>query len=232
MPTRHRHLNRTFIRATVRRPTSVRRGHARHLPERTQPYKARSAVPSAKVPEYPHPRHSTPRFLEMPTLALPSLTAHHVRTIGEHPMKSADRNTTVLPRDDQNGPANRSRSQSPRNATPSRKRLQVTMAALMLLTTTSAIAAERTISTGDELQLAISDHGTLEAVAIADKQLLPQNLKAFQPVSICDVTLGQEFVPVGGESNARKRRRSLTGGRAGQTLPHHHRPLRGNERTH
>ena len=74
------------------------------------------------------------------------------------------------------------------------------MAALMLLTTTSAIAAERTISTGDELQLAISDHGTLEAVAIADKQLLPQNLKAFQPVSICDVTLGQEFVPVGGKA--------------------------------
>ena len=65
-----------------------------------------------------------------------------------------------------------------------------------------ASADEIKLSTGDGLAVRLSEDGSLKMLSASGRNLLPGDLGQFYPVSICDVTQGEQFVPAKGSTVA------------------------------
>jgi len=71
--------------------------------------------------------------------------------------------------------------------------------ALTVLPATRGVSQQMAVGTSDELVLATSGKGSVETVSVDGQDLLAAELGAFHPLSVCDVTRGEEFVGIGGE---------------------------------
>jgi len=73
---------------------------------------------------------------------------------------------------------------------------------LTVLSATSGLSQQMAVGTFDELALMISEKGTIETLSVDGQDLLAGDVGACFPLSVCDVTRGEEFVPAEGEAVA------------------------------
>jgi len=68
------------------------------------------------------------------------------------------------------------------------------------LATRAGYPAEIAVSTADGLRMTVSPVGALERFSVENENLLPGDLGEFHPLSVCDVTRGDKFVPGKGKA--------------------------------